>query len=191
MVSQGAQTNGQLTNGRKLMKSYSEAGCCFGEGHVGTTSCGRTKEHDTLVRTQSEEPRSPFSSMKTVLPWTENDNFINLNKSDVKKTTQNSTKIYKEIFIDFEPVEDLEMPKTNNNNNLNDENIIKDDKESDKCITNHIVDRVDGIKVINHHSFIHSLSLSFSFFNDKSFIIIIIRCVLRAAAKSEKKKMIL
>ena len=56
MVSQGAQTNG-ICNGRKLTKSYSEAGQ-FG------SPLGHTKEeveHEPLQRTQSEEPpRSPF-----------------------------------------------------------------------------------------------------------------------------------
>ena len=56
MVSQGAQTNG-ICNGRKLTKSYSEA------GHFGLQA-GQTKEeveHEPLQRTQSEEPpRSPF-----------------------------------------------------------------------------------------------------------------------------------
>lgn len=56
MVSQGAQTNG-ICNGRKLTKSYSEA------GHFGSP-LGHMKEegdHEPLQRTQSEEPpRSPF-----------------------------------------------------------------------------------------------------------------------------------
>lgn len=58
MVSQGAQTNG-IANGRKLTKSFSEA------GHLGTPLGGPLKEepaeHEPLQRTQSEEPpRSPF-----------------------------------------------------------------------------------------------------------------------------------
>jgi len=61
MVSQGAQTNG-VFNGRKLTKSYSEA------GQLGTPLGGQTgapakeeTEHEPLHRTQSEEPpRSPF-----------------------------------------------------------------------------------------------------------------------------------
>ena len=71
MVSQGAQTNG-FVNGRKLTKSYSEAGQLGTPlgGSSATTipstgvvtsggDCGT--EHEPLQRTQSEEPpRSPF-----------------------------------------------------------------------------------------------------------------------------------
>ncbi|XP_076679285.1 uncharacterized protein LOC143374756 isoform X2 [Andrena cerasifolii] len=62
MVSQGAQTNG-LFNGRKLTKSYSEAGQLstpLGSGQVG--AAGKEEiDHEPLHRTQSEEPpRSPF-----------------------------------------------------------------------------------------------------------------------------------
>lgn len=71
MVSQGAQTNGFL-NGRKLTKSYSEAGQLGtplggGSGTMISSSGGAASadegvtEHEPLQRTQSEEPpRSPF-----------------------------------------------------------------------------------------------------------------------------------
>jgi len=75
MVSQGAQTNG-VFNGRKLTKSYSEA------GQLGTPLGGQSgvpskeeahHEHEPLHRTQSEEPpRSPFlvSTTPPLLPPT-------------------------------------------------------------------------------------------------------------------------
>lgn len=58
MVSQGAQTNG-IINGRKLTKSYSEAGQ-FGTP-LGSNGTKDDIDHEPLQRTQSEEPpRSPF-----------------------------------------------------------------------------------------------------------------------------------
>lgn len=62
MVSQGAQTNG-VFNGRKLTKSYSEAGQLGTPlgGQAGAPGAKEESEHEPLHRTQSEEPpRSPF-----------------------------------------------------------------------------------------------------------------------------------
>ncbi|CAD1478267.1 unnamed protein product, partial [Heterotrigona itama] len=62
MVSQGAQTNGMF-NGRKLTKSYSEAGQLGTPlgGQAGAAGKDETEHHEPLHRTQSEEPpRSPF-----------------------------------------------------------------------------------------------------------------------------------
>ncbi|XP_025988149.2 uncharacterized protein LOC105202015 isoform X2 [Solenopsis invicta] len=68
MVSQGAQTNG-VFNGRKLTKSYSEAGKLGTPlGGQGTPAKEET-EHEPLHRTQSEEPpRSPFLISTTPPP---------------------------------------------------------------------------------------------------------------------------
>lgn len=70
MVSQGAQTNG-VFNGRKLTKSYSEAGQLGTPlgGQVGASAKEETGEHEPLHRTQSEEPpRSPFLVSTTPPP---------------------------------------------------------------------------------------------------------------------------
>lgn len=63
MVSQGAQTNGFL-NGKKLTKSYSEA------GQLGTPLGAKEEsEHERLQRTQSEEPpKSPAYIVNTPPP---------------------------------------------------------------------------------------------------------------------------
>lgn len=69
MVSQGAQTNG-VFNGRKLTKSYSEAGQLGTPlGGQGGAPAKEETEHEPLHRTQSEEPpRSPFLISTTPPP---------------------------------------------------------------------------------------------------------------------------
>lgn len=124
MVSQGAQTNGMLLlNGRKLMKSYSEAG---GKFTVAQEEVDPTIEHEPLQRTQSEEPpRSPFI-VKTPSPELEpepefepepeseepeptsvpsppqNDETSSITRSD-HESEDSESKSQKEIIIDFEP----------------------------------------------------------------------------------------
>lgn len=105
MVSQGAQTNGILINGRKLMKSYSEAGR-FAMPQTfpqeTTFPAELTADHEPLQRTQSEEPpRSPF--IVTTPPPQE----LAPPQSDTSSLTHESedseTKGQREIFIDFKP----------------------------------------------------------------------------------------
>ncbi|XP_043471247.1 uncharacterized protein LOC122504277 isoform X1 [Leptopilina heterotoma] len=95
MVSQGAQTNG-ICNGRKLTKSYSEA------GHFGSP-LGHMKEegdHEPLQRTQSEEPpRSPFMvDTPPHSPQTIKEQFQN---GDISKGHFDLDD--QEILIDFKP----------------------------------------------------------------------------------------
>lgn len=108
MVSQGAQTNGIL-NGRKLTKSYSEAGQLGTP--LGATSPGGNPingnadvEHEPLQRTQSEEPpRSPFlvntppssPTLTTARPATSE----RLN-GDLENAVDQVTKYQSSIFID-------------------------------------------------------------------------------------------
>ncbi|XP_066588399.1 uncharacterized protein [Prorops nasuta] len=124
MVSQGAQTNG-FVNGRKLTKSYSEAGQLgtpLGGGSAAASGGAsiQSKEdlhehHEPLHRTQSEEPpRSPFmvdtppsrtptsaspSVRRAALPNGEVLPTITL-PSDVQKSIDLDDQ---EIFIDFKP----------------------------------------------------------------------------------------
>ena len=141
MVSQGAQTNGQLWNGRRLMKSYSEAGYHFGIEPPDI----KDKEHDALTRTQSEEPRSPY--MKTPsLPWppVDQSSKMSLGKPEDRKKIRPS-RIYKEIFIDFEPVE-CEKRSRQSFTQSDGEFVSEQSMEIDMS-DEQVVDRVDGIKV--------------------------------------------
>ncbi|XP_044589725.1 uncharacterized protein LOC123268575 isoform X1 [Cotesia glomerata] len=104
MVSQGAQTNG-IINGRKLTKSYSEAGQ-FG-APLGTNGTNKEEpvEHEPLQRTQSEEPpKSPFlidSPPKSpARDQLGNDSLVN---GDLELTGKRLSKEEEEILIDFKP----------------------------------------------------------------------------------------
>ncbi|CAH1105826.1 unnamed protein product [Psylliodes chrysocephalus] len=110
MVSQGAQTNGFLTNGRKLIKSFSEAGNKFGISPINgeINSFEPIPDHEPLQRTQSDEPpRSPFivdkppsfSNPERLLP--PDSETSSMTKSDHE--SEDSTESKKEIFIDFKP----------------------------------------------------------------------------------------
>ncbi|XP_025837065.1 uncharacterized protein LOC108734776 [Agrilus planipennis] len=112
MVSQAAQTNGILINGRKLLKSYSEIG-----GGRFNTICKDTfpKEpfvtHDPLCRTQSDEPpRSPF--VVTTPPHLtkeikEEESPLHSHQIQMAHESETSdeseSNLQEEIIIDFEP----------------------------------------------------------------------------------------
>lgn len=109
MVSQGAQTNGILINGRKLMKSYSEAG-----GRFATIPRGPKPlppqialNHEPLQRTQSDEPpRSPFvlTSPPPELNLPETDtSSTHSEPNELEPEEEYLPKTPKEILIDFEP----------------------------------------------------------------------------------------
>ncbi|XP_031788431.1 uncharacterized protein LOC100678108 isoform X1 [Nasonia vitripennis] len=103
MVSQGAQTNGIL-NGRKLTKSYSEAGQLGTPLGSGPALKEETTEHEPLQRTQSEEPpRSPFM-VDTPPPRSPREELPNgdvaLHELGKKKELELEDQ---EILIDFKP----------------------------------------------------------------------------------------
>lgn len=96
MVSQGAQTNGFLINGRKLIKSFSEAGTKFTKSDFPPFET--IADHEPLQRTQSDEPpRSPF--IVTSPPHLPSDS-SSISRSDHESEDSESKK---EIFIDFKP----------------------------------------------------------------------------------------
>lgn len=110
MVSQGAQTNGFVANGRKLTKSYSEAGCKFGIPRNGDSYQFETiPDHEPLQRTQSDEPpRSPFIVNAPTFSLPEAPQLSQLQpQSDTSSLSnhesEDSAEAKKEIFIDFKP----------------------------------------------------------------------------------------
>ncbi|KAK9885418.1 hypothetical protein WA026_010914 [Henosepilachna vigintioctopunctata] len=111
MVSQGAQTNGLVLNGRRLTKSFSEAGNRF-QGIATDPNEYRTFEsipdHEPLQRTQSDEPpRSPFILNPSPIPSPEIPPIVpsHSETSSISKSEHESeeSETKKEIFIDFKP----------------------------------------------------------------------------------------
>lgn len=109
MVSQGAQTNGILINGRKLMKSFSEAGGRFAilPHRSEPPPTESILNHEPLQRTQSDEPpRSPFvltsPPPELTLPESESSSSSH-SEHDVEESEESEPKVQKEIIIDFEP----------------------------------------------------------------------------------------
>ncbi|KAJ8971004.1 hypothetical protein NQ314_000921, partial [Rhamnusium bicolor] len=111
MVSQGAQTNGFILNGRKLIKSFSEAGSKFGfpPRNDDFQPFETILDHEPLQRTQSDEPpRSPFI-LTTPPPFIVPEPTVHLPQSDTSSLSksdhesEDSAEIKKEIFIDFKP----------------------------------------------------------------------------------------
>lgn len=109
MVSQGAQTNGMLVNGRKLMKSFSEGGRLIKIPPSTEPVVPVQTEitiHEPLHRTQSDEPpRSPFvlaSQTEFILPET-NSSSSPQSECDVEEPEIVLPKVPQEIIIDFEP----------------------------------------------------------------------------------------
>ncbi|KAK0098116.1 hypothetical protein PV326_011102 [Microctonus aethiopoides] len=103
MVSQGAQTNGIL-NGRKLTKSYSEAGQLGTP--LGSNGTKEDTEHEPLQRTQSEEPpRSPFLVDTPPMSPVVDDNSHHLSNGYIAQNTIGLSKQGddEEILIDFKP----------------------------------------------------------------------------------------
>lgn len=120
MVSQGAQTNGLILNGRKLIKSYSEAGTKYGidqfeypPTQMSTITPFETiLDHEPLQRTQSDEPpRSPFiitTPPPLIQPVQEtihsDSSSLSHNNTDHESDDEDdSAESKKEIFIDFKP----------------------------------------------------------------------------------------
>lgn len=123
MVSQGAQTNGiTLPNGRKLMKSYSEAGGKFNQN----LSDYESSDHEPLQRTQSEEPpRSPYmvktppespepppiSEASSINERSQKSEEESDHENEESLVYENLPKVQKEIIIDYEPHTSPELNK--------------------------------------------------------------------------------
>lgn len=117
MVSQGAQTNGFSTNGRRLTKSFSEAGSKFQSitmEPVEYIDYEPINDHEPLQRTQSDEPpRSPFFSNSSPPPLMDIPPPLDIpppvpsfsETSSISKSDHESeeSEAKKEIFIDFKP----------------------------------------------------------------------------------------
>lgn len=135
MVSQGAQTNGILLNGRKLMKSYSEAGARFGTTPYRQDLVDQNNDHEPLQRTQSDEPpRSPFvvstppPPLEPIQPQSDSSS---VTKSDDRESEESESK--KEIFIDFKPqVSSLKKPLVKT---VSDGEILVDQRKSMRAVT--------------------------------------------------------
>lgn len=116
------------------MKSFSEAG---GSNFVNEVIENEKKDHELLMRTQSEEPRSPY--MKTsCLPWPEP------NRCNQDQSRQRQARVYKEIFIDFQPAD---MGKRSRQSFTQSDGEFLSDFSVDADSMEQVVDRVDGVKV--------------------------------------------
>lgn len=136
MVSQGAQTNGILLNGRKLMKSYSEAGARFATIPYRQESVNgdQLNDHEPLQRTQSDEPpRSPFivSTPPPLEPIQPQSDSSSITKSDDRESEESESK--KEIFIDFKPqVSNMKKPLVKT---VSDGEILIDQRKTLRAVT--------------------------------------------------------
>lgn len=134
MVSQGAQTNGILLNGRKLMKSYSEAGARFGTTPYRQDQNEPLNDHEPLQRTQSDEPpRSPFvvQALPPLEPVQPPSDSSSVTKSDDRESEESESK--KEIFIDFKPqVSSMKKPLLKT---VSDGEILVDQRRNLRAVT--------------------------------------------------------
>lgn len=142
MVSQGAQTNGILLNGRKLMKSYSEAGARFGNAAPYRQDQNeQLNDHEPLQRTQSDEPpRSPFM-VPPLDPLPSQSDSSSATKSDDRESEESESK--REIFIDFKPqVNNLKKPLVKT---VSDGEILIDQRRNLRAVTVKIPEKPTSI----------------------------------------------